>query len=379
MSPIASRTAVDLELCRFAEHIVDNSMAPAVSLCVGVRRSDGWHYSRGTAGTVSRRSLIQVTPDTPFDLASLTKPFVAVATAQLAASSTIRLSEPLGSCLPELQDFPIGRASLEQALSHRAGLEACSPLYGRCLAGRNISKRLMLRRAASHILLEHWNSDLSCVWSAHYSDLGYLIAGAVLEIKTGKSLDSVVWESLLRHLNASVGSSRQWLASSVDFTNLVAPTEFVFWRGGTLRGIVHDENAWAWAGHGIAGHAGLFATATGVAQFGASVLDSLAGRHSSVARFAARFCTANRDGGALRAGFDGVAFKNSSAGRLISRCSFGHLGFTGTSVWCDPERDLVVVVLSNRVCPTRRNVLLPLARAEIHDRLVQWAANRGDP
>jgi CubicO group peptidase (beta-lactamase class C family) len=236
----------------------------------------------------------------------------------------------------------------------------------------------MLIRAAKDVLFEHCDSDLAFVRSAHYSDLGYLIAGAVLERRTGKALDSAVWDSLLRHLSASVGSSRQWLASSMDFKNIVAPTEFVGWRGGTLRGIVHDENAWAWAGHGIAGHAGLFATATGVAQFGASVLDSLAGRYSSVARFAAHFCTAIRDKGTLRAGFDGIAIKNSSAGRLISRRSFGHLGFTGTSLWCDPERDLVVVVLSNRVCPTRRNVRLPLARAEIHDQLIQWAAKRRD-
>lgn len=378
MIPFGPRTAVDAELCRYARYIVDNLMAPAVSLCVGLRRSDGWQYTCGTAGTVSRGSLGRVTPGTPFDLASLTKPFVAMATAQLAMGSTLRLSEPLGSYVPELQDLPIGRASLEQVLSHRAGLKACSPLYGRCIAHRNNSKRLMLIRAANEVLIEHRNANLASVRSAHYSDLGYLIAGAVLERITGKSLDSVVWDLLLQQLSAPVGSSRQWLASSIDFKNSVAPTEFVLWRGGTLRGIVHDENAWAWAGHGIAGHAGLFATATGVAQFGASVLDSLAGRDSSVAHFAAHFCTAVRDRGTLRAGFDGIAVNNSSAGRLISRRSFGHLGFTGTSLWCDPEQDLVVVVLSNRVRPTRRNLRLPLARADIHDQLVQWAVNSRD-
>jgi CubicO group peptidase (beta-lactamase class C family) len=152
----------------------------------------------------------------------------------------------------------------------------------------------------------------------------------------------------------------------------VAPTEHVPWRGGTLRGIVHDENAWAWAGYGIAGHAGLFATVPGVLTLGVSVIDALAGRRSPISQFAARFCTALREGGTLRAGFDGKSANNSSAGHLMSERSFGHLGFTGTSLWCDPEHEVVITVLTNRVCPTRANVRLPLARAEIHDELFEW-------
>jgi CubicO group peptidase (beta-lactamase class C family) len=149
----------------------------------------------------------------------------------------------------------------------------------------------------------------------------------------------------------------------------VAPTEHVSWRGGLLRGQVHDENAWAFAGHGLAGHAGLFGTSMAVAGLGCAVLDALAGRCEELGSFAAYYCTGWRNGGTLRAGFDGKSALRSSAGSLMGPCSFGHLGFTGTSLWCDPERRLVIAVLTNRVCPTRRNARLVAARGSIHDSL----------
>ena len=373
-------TAVDPDLCRIAQHMAEVGLAPAISISVGSHRSDGWWLACGTAGSVSRSSQATVTPSTPFDLASLTKPFTAITLAHLANGLIIRLCEPLGRYLPELLNSPMARVTVEQALSHRTGLRAHSILGGRCFERRVVSKRAMLMQAAENVLAEHRGNDLTLVGTALYSDLGYLIVGAVVERITGKDLDTAVTKYLLRQLGAPIHSSRHWQSLSSNFMSIVAPTEHVPWRGGTLKGMVHDDNAWAWAGYGMAGHAGLFATATGVAQFGIAVIDALAGRVSPITRFAATFCTAQREGGTLLAGFDGKSEDDSSAGRLMSRLAFGHLGFTGTSIWCDPEHEVVIVVLSNRICPTRRNTRLPLARSEIHDQLFEWAmANRSQP
>ncbi len=301
--------------------MVEAGLAPAVSLAVWLRRSDGWIPSAGVAGRISRASSAGVAPGTPFDLASLTKPFVAMTCAQLACESRLRLAEKLGQYLPELRTLPVSRISIEKILAHRSGLAPHRVLYGPCIDRRAICKRTILLRAAE--ALEHERLHDEPDPTAIYSDLGYLIVGAVLERISGMSLDSLVRECLLSHLHASVLSSRQWQAKTNDFISLAAPTEHVPWRSGTLRGVVHDENAWAWAGRGIAGHAGLFATAAGVAQFGTFVVDALASRVSPVTRFAANFCTALRPGGSLRAGFDGISAQRSSAGGRISRHSFG--------------------------------------------------------
>ncbi len=352
-----------------AQHIVETGLAPAVNISILVRRSDGWSPANGFAGRALPASNAPITADTVFDLASLTKPFVAMTCAYLAGCSKLKLTEKLGHYLPELNHLPISQVSVERALSHRAGLKPHRVLYGSCVAHRAISRPSMLRGASE------WTTQQPSP-DAVYSDLGYLIAGAILERIANKPLDLVVDECLLRPLDLPIQSSRQWQIRSGDFLGNVAPSEHIPWRGGTLRGVVHDENAWAWAGHGIAGHAGLFGTAAGVARFGVFVLDSLAGRASPISRFMAHFCTALRPGGQLRAGFDGVSPGCSSAGSLMSRNSFGHLGFTGTSLWCDPENEIVISVLTNRVNPTRNNTRLPLARAAIHDELFQWARLR---
>jgi CubicO group peptidase (beta-lactamase class C family) len=302
----------------------------------------------------------------------LTKPLVALTVVQLAQASVIKLSEPLSSYLPCLRGLPIADVSVAQALAHRTGLRAHRILFGKCIQHRLVSKREMLLRAAQSVTDEYRDRDLAAVRFPLYSDLGYLLVGAAIENITGNSLDRVVAEKLLCGLHAPIFSSRQWRARNAEFVKVVAPTENVPWRGGTLRGVVHDENAWAWGGHGIAGHAGLFATTAGILTVGASVIDSLAGRLSPISQFAAHFCTAMREGGQLRAGFDGKSEQNSSTGRLMSTRSFGHLGFTGTSLWCDPENEVVVAALTNRVCPTRANTSLSSARAEIHDKLFEW-------
>jgi CubicO group peptidase (beta-lactamase class C family) len=173
-----------------------------------------------------------------------------------------------------------------------------------------------------------------------------------------------------------VGSARLLRAATTEFLARCMPTETVPFRGGELRGVVHDENAWALSGHAASGHAGLFGTAGGVARFGAALLDAWHGRAQTwLDQPSLAPLLAERPGGTLRAGFDGKSADQSSAGTLAGAHSFGHLGFTGTSLWCDPDADRVMVLLTNRVCPTRNNPRIRQARPAVNDALFAFCGS----
>jgi len=369
----------DPEICRIAQHIVSAAMAPAVSICVATNRSDGWHFRHGTAGQVNTKLGLSVTPHTVFDLASLTKPCVALTAAMLGNSSRISLTRPIWTYLPELEGFPAAQTSIEHLLSHRAGLKPHIDLFTSSQRKVCTNKWAMVNQIARHGNSPDRDAPGSYQEKAVYSDLGYLLAGAVIERHLSLPLDQIVADVLCARLDLPIASSRHWREALPEFSQIVAPTEYVSWRGGIVRGQVHDENAWAFAGYGLAGHAGLFGSARGVAQLGCAVLDSVMGRSSPIDPFSAHYCTAWRNGGTFRAGFDGKSVKNSTAGSRLSASSFGHLGFTGTSLWCDPRQDIVIALLSNRICPTRRNTRLVTARGALHDCLAVAAKSEESP
>jgi serine-type D-Ala-D-Ala carboxypeptidase len=214
-------------------------------------------------------------------------------------------------------------------------------------------------------------------FAALYSDLGYLLAGEALAAAGGSALDELVREQVAGPLGLDVGSARQWLARDRSFAARVAPTETIGWRGGPITGIVHDENAWAIAGHASAGQAGLFGTAESVLRFGCALLDVLAGLDGGwLGAGDLEILIGERPGSSLRAGFDGRSRGSSAAGAHAGPGSFGHLGFTGTSLWCDPDAQIVTVLLTNRVCPSRDDVRLRAARPRIQDALYA-VAERG--
>jgi CubicO group peptidase (beta-lactamase class C family) len=351
--------------------IVAVGVAPAAQVAVGVRTPSGVRVALGAAGRLPSGK--RVDPTTIFDLASVTKPFVAVTAACLDLKSRPALTARLDDLLPELATQFAGAFTLEQLLSHRAGLEAHRTLFATLIARRALDHRGALRQAASACRSPLLGASTDT--TPLYSDLGYLLVGEALERATGTALDQLVTHNVLEPLGLVAGSMRQLLAQESDVLTRIAPTEHVAWRGGMLRGIVHDENAWAIAGHGIGGHAGLFGTAEAVAKFGHAVLEALAGRMPSFleATQMARL-TAPRPGGSLRAGFDAKSSSESLAGSLAGPRTFGHLGFTGTSLWCDPDGEAVTVLLTNRVCPTRRNVAIRRARPIVHDALFAAAA-----
>jgi serine-type D-Ala-D-Ala carboxypeptidase len=159
------------------------------------------------------------------------------------------------------------------------------------------------------------------------------------------------------------------------FRRRVVATEVVAARCGELRGVVHDDNAWELVGRGLAGHAGAFGTARGVLCFAVAMLDALAGRRDGwLLQHEALELTRPRAGGSLLMGFDGKAASGSSAGPRFGERAFGHLGFTGTSLWCDPDQDIAVVLLTNRVSPDRTNIIIRSVRPDVHGDLFGLAA-----
>jgi CubicO group peptidase (beta-lactamase class C family) len=186
------------------------------------------------------------------------------------------------------------------------------------------------------------------------------------------ALDDLMALEVATPLGSSLGSARLLRARDPSFDDRVAPTEIVPFRGGLVRGAVHDENAWAFAKDGTAGHAGFFGTASDVARLGVAVLDALADRRPDwLGSKDLQPLVRVRSGGSLRAGFDGRSGDAPSSGRHLGPRTFGHLGFTGTSIWIDPEAEFVGVVLSNRVFPTRTSLTIRQARPAAYDAMFE--------
>jgi CubicO group peptidase (beta-lactamase class C family) len=206
---------------------------------------------------------------------------------------------------------------------------------------------------------------------AAYSDLGAIILGQAIERLYSASLAQLAARRIFHPLGMS-GTRflppRSWLAR-------IAPTEHDSWRGRLVHGEVHDENA-AFLG-GVSGHAGLFGSAKDLLRFGEWLLGRYrgdpAGSHEPVVTAATvRRFTTRQDlvAGSSRAlGWDTPSL-GGSAGTRLAPASFGHTGFTGTSIWIDPTRELVVVLLSNRVHPSRDNPRLAPLRALVADRVI---------
>lgn len=314
-----------------------------------------------------------------FDLASVTKPMVAVA----FATSGLDREAPLASLVAESRGTHAGGLPIELLFAHRAGLEAHGKLWLPLLGSppSTIDRSTALREAAEMV------REDACAGAAPYapvySDLGYALAGEALARGCGGRADDVVAEHIVRPLGleGALGSARTlgFAGSGREaLDHRVAPTEVVPWRddsGAPLRGVVHDENAWALAPDGVQGHAGLFGTIHAVLRFGEAVLDAIRGRASPLAPRSGslEWLVREREGGTLRAGFDGKSGEGSSAGTVLGPRSFGHLGFTGTSLWIDPDAEVVVALLTNRVCPTRDNVKIRTARPAAHDELARAA------
>jgi uncharacterized protein YbbC (DUF1343 family) len=200
-----------------------------------------------------------------------------------------------------------------------------------------------------------------------YSDLGIILLGEILTRVAGQPLEEFVRERVFEPL----AMTDTLYVPGEDRLSRIAPTEFDAWRGRLIQGEVHDENAFALGG--IAPHAGLFSTAGDLARFCQMLLNGgVLEHHRIISRKTVELFTRRAgDDDSMRAlGWDTKSPEKSSAGMFFSPRSFGHTGFTGTSIWIDPDRELFVILLTNRVNPTRENQLIRKARPAVADAVV---------
>jgi CubicO group peptidase (beta-lactamase class C family) len=349
-----------------ARLVVVGGVSPSAAAGVGGLRAarSGWRTEVGGATELL------------FDLASLTKPMTAVAVARAG----IDRREALGGLLPEARGTASEDVPLELLLAHRAGLRAHLPLYAPLLAGRAVDVEAALGAAADARRPEAAGSAEAEGFPPLYSDLGYILAGAALAravgaLDAGEAIARLVLEPL--GIGSRLGTVRELATRGIR--GPFAPTEYVAWRGGLVEGAVHDENAWALTGTGGSGHAGLFGTAESVLAFARAMLDALEGRGGGLGGPDLGWLVRDRPGGTLRAGFDGKSADGSSAGARMGANSFGHLGFTGTSLWIDPDAKVVVALLTNRVNPSREHVAIREARPWAHNALWDRACEISRP
>jgi CubicO group peptidase (beta-lactamase class C family) len=337
--------------------IVARGVARDVAAGCAMRRQ-GWR--RETAGSAAL-----------FDLASVTKPMTAVALARAG----VDLRAPLGALLAEARGTASEGVPLEHFVAHRAGLEGHRTLYAPLLEGRAVVVPDALMEAADARRADAAGAPPEEGFAPLYSDLGYILAGEVLARAAGaRDAGEAIARLVLEPLGIAdrAGTVRELEARGVE--GPFVATEDVPWRGGVVSGAVHDENAWALTGKGGSGHAGVFGTVDAVLAFGQAVLDALDGLRGPLGDRDLGWLVRPRPGGTLRAGFDGKSAEGSSAGARMSPRSFGHLGFTGTSLWIDPDARVVVSLLTNRVHPSRDRTDIRQARPWAHDAL--WARAR---
>ena len=297
------------------------------------------------------------TVETIYDLASLTKVICTATLAmRLAEGGGLPLDAPLGRRLAAWRGGGRGSVTIRHLLSHAAGLPAWLPLYETC------SGRADFERAICRVPLAYAPGSASV-----YSDLGFILLGFVLEDAVGATLPA----QLRAVADGWPEAAALGFAVEPGEVERTAPTQQDEWRGRLLRGEVDDRNAHAIGG--AAGHAGLFGTAPAVGAFAARVLRGLEGDEAALGvsretlrRFTSR---AGIPGSSRALGWD-TMLPSSSCGSRLSPRAFGHTGFTGTSLWIDPERRLYAVLLANRVHPSAGDPAAILAvRQAFHDAL----------
>jgi beta-glucosidase-like glycosyl hydrolase/CubicO group peptidase (beta-lactamase class C family) len=304
--------------------------------------------------------------DTIYDVASLTKPVVTTtALMMLFEQNQLDLDAPVARYLPEWaaaaksDPDPAWRArvTIGMLLLHDSGLPGIRQFF-RDTKGHEA----IVARAIAEPLVHEPGTQVE------YSDLGYILLGEIVERLTGKSLDVFAKQSIFPPL----GMKQSMFNPSRDLRARIAPTEEdLTYRKRLIQGEVHDENSWAMGG--VAGHAGLFSTAGDIAAFAQMILNGgIYSHHRLLTRATVQKFTARQTiGGSARTlGWD-VPVQSSSSGHYFSPESFGHAGFTGTSLWIDPERSLFVVLLTNRVNPTRANEKIREVRPALHDAVLK--------
>jgi CubicO group peptidase (beta-lactamase class C family) len=347
---------------------VEAHVFPAASVEVG--RRDGVVWNAAFGGFTYDPYATITTPDTIFDLASLTKVLATTTLAMRAVDDgRIALDDRVSQWLPTWRGADRAEVTIRHLLTHSSGLTAYLPFY------RDFTGRAEFEHAICSLPLEYRPDSQSI-----YSDLGFILLGFILEKAAARaksytgaagSFDpAAALSEQFRHVASFITSEPIRFNPPRPWRARCAPTEIDEWRGRLLIGEVHDENCWALGG--AAGHAGLFGTAAAVGAFARAAMHTIGGQPILANPETMRAFIAKQavPGSSRALGWD-TMLPSSSCGRLLSASAIGHTGFTGTSLWIDWERDLYVVLLTNRVHPTRANDGIKDVRVRVHEAIVR--------
>ena len=307
-----------------------------------------------------------VLAETIYDLASITKVIATATMAMILADrKRLDLDHPVAQSLPDFVppfDTATGplwdarnEVTVRHLLAHTSGLPAYEQFFLRA-------------REKAHVIEEALALPLEEPPGQQtlYSDVGFILLGEVLERAAGESLDAFCQ----REIFGPLGMHSTCFNPPAEQRARIAPTEQDdAFRKRLIHGEVHDENAWVMGG--VAGHAGLFGTAGDLAAFSQMMLNE--GRSNGkqiIPPATIREFTRARQGSPRGLGWDKPS-EPSSSGRYFSPSAFGHLGYTGTSMWLDPEKNLFVILLTNRVHPSRSNEAIKDIRPLVHDAVVE--------
>ena len=321
------------------EAIFDSTFPGGV---VTVLKDGNIAYQEGF-GYETYEKLNPIKEDAVYDLASLTKVTATTAAImKLVEEEKISLTDKIGNYIPEFSSGNKKNITIENFLLHNSGL----PPF-RVYVDSLKSEKKIIEAIKNEPLTYETGTDY------RYSDLGFILLGEIIEQVTGKPLDQYLRETFYYPLGMSSTFFNPKKMGEY-FSDRIPPTEIdTVFRDTTVHAEVHDERSYFL--NGVAGHAGLFSSSRDLAIFCQMLLNDgwYAGRRylepSTIQKFTKRQAKHSNRG----YGFDRKSGKNSTAGSLTSKKTFGHLGFTGTSYWIDPERDLAIIILTNRTYPYR--------------------------
>ena len=307
----------------------------------------------------------QVNVRTMYDVASLTKVIVTTTLVEKLVEgdfhSPLQLDAPIERYLPEWASGPQPewrhKVTVRHLMTHTSGLPPFKE-YWRTSKGKPDTLKM--------IFAEPLESEPGT--KMVYSDLGIILMAEIIERLTGRTIDDLAKE----YIFSPLAMNDSMYKPPKKLWPLIAPTEFdANFRKRLVQGEVHDENAFAIGG--VSGHAGLFSTAPDLAAFCQMLLNGGVYAHQRILRRAtiAQFTVPQQLSGGTRTLGWVVPTEGSSSGHYFSAHSFGHTGFTGTSIWIDPDRQLFVVLLTNRVNPTRENHKIAEVRPALHDAVMQ--------
>jgi CubicO group peptidase (beta-lactamase class C family) len=320
------------------DHVVERGIRaggyPGAAVVVGRRGAAVWEKGFGRLGWNS--SDAAVTRNTIYDLASLTK-VVGTTTAVMLLydEGKVKLDEPVRSYIPEFSGGRKDLVTVRMLLEHRSGLPAGRDLW------RIASSPADARRAVLETPLEYVPGRVY-----EYSDLGADVLAFIVERVSGMPLDTFLDHRVFQPL----GMTETLFRPGPLLRARVAPTEINPPRGYPLRGEVHDENAYALGG--VAGHAGIFSTAADLSVFAQMMLNGGEYEGTRLIQDSTVSLFTKRAAGTRALGWD-TCGGEGSCGKYLSDRAYGHTGYTGTSLWIDPDRQMFVILLTNRVHAAR--------------------------